>query len=98
MMGRETQVNNALLAHRILYIFSNTGAKASLALFVRRLFDNSARFNTLLCNGLIGSVLFWGISSLIVLSASCPFTVFTTTTAQCTSEVSQARPDICNIH
>lgn len=69
--SRLLHMENSLYAVQVLFIVAHAGAKVSLALFVRRLFNNSKRLNAVLCNGLVAITAAWGVISLIVLSAGC---------------------------
>jgi len=78
-----TSVEAALLASNILFLLTHAGAKISMAILTRRLFNSYQGKKSILCNGLIGLTLLWPVLAVLIIFPGCSVAAFSTPTGKC---------------
>lgn len=73
----------ALLASNILFILTHAGAKNSMAILTRRLFNSYSGTRKIACNALIGLTLLWPIFAILIIFPGCSIASLSTTTGKC---------------
>lgn len=66
-----TSIEAALLASNILFLFTYAGAKISMAILTRRLFNSYKGSKNILCNALIGLTLMWPVLAVLIIFPGC---------------------------
>jgi len=78
-----TSIEAALLASNILFLFTHAGAKISMAILTRRLFDSYQGSKSILCNGLIGITVLWPVLAVLIIFPGCSVANLSTPNGKC---------------
>lgn len=82
-------INHALFSAEILYVVANALAKLSLACFVRRLFNDTSRLNSILCNTLPPLCVLWGLTACLTLLVQCSPMALLTAGGKCPGKMTR---------
>lgn len=78
-----TSIEAALLASNILFLFTHAGAKISMAILTRRLFNSYQGSKSILCNALIGLTLLWPVLAVLIIFPGCSVGNLSTPNGKC---------------